>query len=89
VEPTRCGKTTALRMIAGFETPSSGEVLIDGAVVNGLEPFRRPVNMVFQSYALFPHLTVEQNIGFGLRQRRPRPGLSSDTARESARHRRW
>jgi len=72
--PSGCGKTTALRMLAGFETPTSGEVLIDGQVVNGLEPYRRPVNMVFQSYALFPHLTVADNIGYGLRQRRPRPG---------------
>ena len=70
--PSGCGKTTALRMLAGFEAPSSGEVLIDGQVVNALEPFRRPVNMVFQSYALFPHLTVADNIGYGLRQRRPR-----------------
>ena len=67
-------------MLAGFETPTSGEVLIDGKVVNALEPFRRPVNMVFQSYALFPHLTVEQNIGYGLRQRRPR--LDRATIRE-------
>ncbi len=71
--PSGCGKTTALRMLAGFETPTSGEVLIDGQVVNGLEPYRRPVNMVFQSYALFPHLTVADNIAYGLRQRRPRP----------------
>ena len=70
--PSGCGKTTALRMLAGFEAPSSGEVLIDGQVVNALEPYRRPVNMVFQSYALFPHLTVADNIGYGLRQRRPR-----------------
>ncbi len=70
--PSGCGKTTALRMLAGFETPTSGEVLIDGEVVNGLEPYRRPVNMVFQSYALFPHLNVADNIGYGLRQRRPR-----------------
>ena len=70
--PSGCGKTTALRMLAGFETPTSGEVLIDGKVVNGLEPYRRPVNMVFQSYALFPHLSVADNIGYGLRQRRPR-----------------
>ncbi len=74
--PSGCGKTTALRMLAGFETPSSGEVLIDGQVVNALEPYRRPVNMVFQSYALFPHLTVADNIGYGLRQRRPRPSRS-------------
>lgn len=71
--PSGCGKTTALRMLAGFEVPSSGEVLIDGQVVNRLEPYRRPVNMVFQSYALFPHLTVEENIGYGIRQRNPRP----------------
>ncbi|HPE26097.1 ABC transporter ATP-binding protein [Albidovulum sp.] len=71
--PSGCGKTTALRMLAGFETPTSGEVRLDGAVVNTLEPYRRPVNMVFQHYALFPHLTVAQNIGYGLRQRRPKP----------------
>ncbi len=71
--PSGCGKTTALRMLAGFETPSAGEVLIDGQVVNALEPYRRPVNMVFQNYALFPHLTVADNIGYGLRQRRLRP----------------
>ncbi|MEM8744351.1 MAG: ABC transporter ATP-binding protein [Pseudomonadota bacterium] len=70
--PSGCGKTTALRMLAGFETPSEGEVLIDGEVVNTLEPFRRPVNMVFQSYALFPHLSVFDNVAYGLRQRRPR-----------------
>lgn len=70
--PSGCGKTTALRMLAGFETPTSGEVLIDGQVINELEPYRRPVNMVFQSYALFPHLTAAENIGYGLRQRRPR-----------------
>jgi spermidine/putrescine transport system ATP-binding protein len=78
--PSGCGKTTALRMLAGFETPTSGEVLIDNQVVNDLEAHRRPVNMVFQSYALFPHLTVEQNIGYGLRQQRPR--LSRATIRE-------
>ncbi len=70
--PSGCGKTTALRMLAGFETPTSGEVLLDGRVVNDVPPYRRPVNMVFQHYALFPHLTVAQNIGYGLRQQRPR-----------------
>lgn len=70
--PSGCGKTTALRILAGFEAPTRGEVLIDGEVVNDLEPYRRPVNMVFQSYALFPHLTVAENIGYGLRQKRPR-----------------
>lgn len=74
--PSGCGKTTALRMLAGFETPTSGEVLLDGEVVNDLDAHRRPVNMVFQHYALFPHLTVEQNIGYGLKQRTPRPTKS-------------
>jgi spermidine/putrescine transport system ATP-binding protein len=62
-----CGKTTLLRMIAGFEEPSSGRILIDGKDVAGTPAHRRPVNMVFQNYALFPHLTVNQNVGFGLR----------------------
>ncbi|MDA5095748.1 ABC transporter ATP-binding protein [Aliiroseovarius sp. KMU-50] len=70
--PSGCGKTTALRMLAGFETPTEGEVLLDGEVVNTLDAHHRPVNMVFQQYALFPHMTVAQNIGYGLRQRRPR-----------------
>lgn len=70
--PSGCGKTTALRMLAGFETPTDGEVLLDGEVVNDLSAHRRPVNMVFQQYALFPHMTVAQNIGYGLRQMRPR-----------------
>jgi spermidine/putrescine transport system ATP-binding protein len=71
--PSGCGKTTALRMLAGFECPSAGDVLLDGQRVNDLPPHRRPVNMVFQHYALFPHLTVADNIAYGLRQRRPRP----------------
>ena len=71
--PSGCGKTTALRMLAGFEKPTSGEVRIAGEVVNGQAPYRRPVNMVFQNYALFPHLTVAQNIAYGLQQQRPRP----------------
>jgi spermidine/putrescine transport system ATP-binding protein len=79
--PSGCGKTTALRMLAGFENPTSGEVLIGGMVVNGLEPYRRPVNMVFQSYALFPHLNVADNIGYGLRQRRPRPPAADVAAK--------
>jgi len=70
--PSGCGKTTALRMLAGFEAPTDGEVLIDGEVVNKLDAHLRPVNMVFQQYALFPHLTVAENIGYGLKQRRPR-----------------
>ena len=70
--PSGCGKTTALRMLAGFESPTEGEVLLDGEVVNDLDAHVRPVNMVFQHYALFPHMTVAQNIGYGLRQIRPR-----------------
>lgn len=70
--PSGCGKTTALRMLAGFETPTAGKVLIDGNDVSSLEPYKRPVNMVFQSYALFPHLTVGRNIAYGLKQRRPK-----------------
>ena len=70
--PSGCGKTTALRMLAGFEAPSSGEVLLEGQVINDLPAHRRPVNMVFQHYALFPHLTVADNISYGLRQQRPR-----------------
>ena len=64
--PSGCGKTTSLRMIAGFERPTSGHVLINGRDVGDTPPFQRNVNTVFQSYALFPHMTVEQNVGFGL-----------------------
>lgn len=63
-----CGKTTLLRMLAGFETPSEGAVYIDGVDVTRVPPYERPVNMMFQSYALFPHMTVAQNVAFGLRQ---------------------
>ncbi len=63
-----CGKTTLLRLLAGFESPTSGRILIDGVDVTNWPPYRRPVNMMFQSYALFPHMTVYQNIAFGLRQ---------------------
>src|SRR5271169_3698699 len=65
-----CGKTTLLRMLGGFETPSSGRILIDGEDMTGVPPYERPVNMMFQSYALFPHMTVEQNVAFGLKQDR-------------------
>jgi putrescine transport system ATP-binding protein len=63
-----CGKTTLLRMLAGFETPSEGSISIDGVDVTQVPPYERPVNMMFQSYALFPHMTVLQNVAFGLRQ---------------------
>jgi len=68
--PSGCGKTTSLRLIAGFELPTSGEVVIAGQVMGRTPPFQRPVNTVFQSYALFPHMTVEQNVAFGLEMKR-------------------
>src|SRR5215467_10721349 len=66
--PSGCGKTTTLRLIAGFEQPTTGNILIRGQDVAGLPPYRRDVNTVFQSYALFPHMSVSDNIGYGLRQ---------------------
>ena len=66
--PSGCGKTTLLRMIAGFETPDSGTIAIDGEAMNGVPPHQRPTNMVFQSYAIFPHLNVFDNIAYGLRK---------------------
>ncbi len=65
--PSGCGKTTLLRLLAGFETPDSGEIMLNGRLVNHLTPDQRHVNMVFQSYALFPHMTVFDNVAFGLR----------------------
>jgi putrescine transport system ATP-binding protein len=66
--PSGCGKTTLLRLIAGFERPNTGRILLDGVDLAAVPPHRRPVNMMFQSYALFPHLTVEANVAFGLKQ---------------------
>lgn len=71
--PSGCGKTTSLRLIAGFEQPTAGEVFIEGTNVTGIPTYKRPVNMVFQHYALFPHLDVFANLAYGLRQRTPRP----------------
>jgi ABC-type Fe3+/spermidine/putrescine transport system ATPase subunit len=70
VGPSGCGKTTTLRLIAGFETPDSGDVLLNGEVVNHRKPYERNVSTVFQSYALFPHLTARENVEFGLRRHR-------------------
>jgi spermidine/putrescine transport system ATP-binding protein len=76
--PSGCGKTTLLRLIAGFEQPSTGSIKLEGLALEGLPPFKRPVNTVFQSYALFPHLTVAQNIAFGLEEsRKPKTEISS------------
>ena len=81
--PSGCGKTTTLRMIAGFEQPSAGAIRIEGADVAGLPPHRRPTNTVFQSYALFPHLSVEDNVAFGLRRKRvEKPEITRRVAAE-------
>ncbi|WP_306119190.1 MULTISPECIES: ABC transporter ATP-binding protein [unclassified Roseitalea] len=66
--PSGCGKTTLLRMLAGFEEPTAGDIFLDGQPLKNVPPHRRPVNMMFQSYALFPHLTVADNVAFGLKQ---------------------
>jgi putrescine transport system ATP-binding protein len=73
-----CGKSTLLRMLAGFETPTSGRIEIDGQDMTGIPPYERPTNMMFQSYALFPHMTVEKNVAYGLR----RDGMGRDEAND-------
>lgn len=79
--PSGCGKTTLLRMIAGLETSSAGRMLLDGVDIAGLPAYRRPVNTVFQSYALFPHMTVAENISFGMRmQKRPSSEIETGVA---------
>ena len=81
--PSGCGKTTTLRMVAGFEEPTDGRVLLEAEDVTGLPPFKRPTNTVFQSYALFPHLTVEKNVAFGLeRKKMPKPEIRRRVAEE-------
>ena len=71
-----CGKSTLLRMLAGFDEPTAGRIMLDGQDMKGIPPYRRPVNMMFQSYALFPHMTVENNIAFGLKQEgMPKPEI--------------
>ena len=67
--PSGCGKTTLLRMLAGLDTPTKGKIILDGQDITNLPPYKRDVNMVFQNYALFPHMTAEENIGFGLRMK--------------------
>lgn len=81
--PSGCGKTTTLRMVAGFEEPSEGRIVLDGEDVSGVPPFKRATNTVFQSYALFPHLSVEDNVAFGLRRRKvPKGEIASRVAEE-------
>jgi spermidine/putrescine transport system ATP-binding protein len=80
--PSGCGKTTLLRMIAGFQEPSSGTIAIDGQPVGGVPPNQRPTNMVFQSYAIFPHLSVAENVAYGLK--RLRLGQTEEASRVAA-----
>ena len=79
--PSGCGKTTLLRMLAGFEEPTEGSIWLDGKPLSGVPPHKRPVNMMFQSYALFPHMTVEGNVAFGLKQDgMPKPEIEARVA---------
>jgi putrescine transport system ATP-binding protein len=77
-----CGKTTLLRMLAGFEAPTAGRIFLDGQDMTGVPPWDRPVHMMFQSYALFPHMTVEKNIGYGLRHERMTPAARAARVRD-------
>ena len=81
--PSGCGKTTLLRMIAGFELPSEGQILIDGQDMASVSPNKRPVNMVFQSYAVFPHMSVAQNVGYGLKIARASRGEIRERVQEA------
>src|SRR6478752_7442775 len=81
--PSGCGKTTTLRMIGGFEEPTSGRIELGGNDVGSLPPYRRDVNTVFQSYALFPHLTIFENVAFGLRRKKLRGKELNDRVREA------
>ena len=86
VGPSGCGKTTALRMVAGLEEITDGTILIDGQPVNDMEPRDRDIAMVFQSYALYPHLTVRENMGFSLKYRKtPRAEIRRRVERGSPR----
>ena len=80
--PSGCGKTTTLRMIAGFELPTSGEILLEGKNIASLPPYERPINTVFQRYALFPHMNIYENIAFGLRQKK----LPEDVINKKVKH---
>ena len=80
--PSGCGKTTLLRMLAGFEKVTEGKILLDGEDISAIPPHLRPINMMFQSYALFPHLTVEKNIAFGLKQDKLPPNEINERVKE-------
>ena len=83
--PSGCGKTTTLRMVAGLEEPTAGRVLIGDEDITDLRPYKRPVNTVFQSYALFPHLTIFENVAFGLRRRGVKDYQAADAGDARAR----
>ena len=76
--PSGCGKTTTLRIIGGFEEHSSGEILFEGKKINGIPPYKRQVNTIFQRYALFPHLNVYENIAFGMRVKKTNESETKD-----------
>ena len=80
--PSGCGKTTLMRMLAGFEEPTEGRILLQGKDISGVPPYRRPTNMMFQSYALFPHMSVEKNVGYGLKHERMTAVERQDRVRE-------
>ena len=81
--PSGCGKTTLLRIIAGFELPTEGQIIIDGVDVSDVPPNKRPVNMVFQSYAVFPHMSVADNVAYGLKIRGVGRGEREERVREA------
>ncbi|TKJ02398.1 ATP-binding cassette domain-containing protein, partial [Bacillus cereus] len=83
--PSGCGKTTLLRMIAGFETPTKGNLLLDAERINDLPPYKRHMNLVFQHYALFPHMTVEKNICFGMKMQKVSAAEQKERAEEAMR----
>ena len=87
--PSGCGKTTLLRMIAGFDNPTTGTITIDGQAMEGIPANRRPTNMVFQSYAIFPHLNVEQNVAYGLKRMRLGAAEEKRRVEEALARSRW
>ena len=89
VGPSGCGKSTALRLLAGLDKPTSGEIKIDGGSVNRLSPGERDIAMVFQNYALYPHMSVYANLAYGLRQRKTPRAEIERRVRETASARHW